>query len=146
MQVLTVKNLNPKEIKMSLKPFSPPLRHLKLNINIGRPVPDYPHPVTEHKGVSYITLNPGHSIDFTFNVQVSSNVVTNMKLILETPYEKITTKLKFHFEEGNLTLSPSTITIPRYDVEHRGEMVLKSTYHEIYSIKEIISSSGSLAF
>ena len=44
-----------------------------------------------------MTLKSGHSIDFTFNVQVSSNVVTNMKLILETPFEKINTKLKFHF-------------------------------------------------
>lgn len=84
-------------IKMSLKPYSPPVRNLKLNINIGRPVPDYPHPVTEEKGVNTITLRAGHCINFTFNVQASSNVVTNMKLILETPYEKISTKLKFHF-------------------------------------------------
>ena len=78
-QSITFKNLNPKPIVISFQPSSyPPLTDLNLNIAVSRPYPDYPNAVKNDNNSLQITLFSGHSINMTFQVTVTSNIVGDM--------------------------------------------------------------------
>lgn len=127
-QVLTIANLNPTNISLTIQPYSLPKGNIQLSISIGKPFPFYHGAIEQVGNTVLVHLRSGHAINITFQVKVNETTVGDMLLDISTPYEKIQPHLKFHFETGKLIFEHEIVKIPYSDRAYRGCLNLSSTY------------------
>ena len=94
--------MNPNAIKLTFQPYSPPIQDLILNVAVGKAFPSYNHNIETNGSRFSFSLRSGHAINITYQVLVKTNLVAECMIMIETPYEKMMPKLKFHFEEGDI--------------------------------------------
>jgi hypothetical protein len=96
-QTVTFKNHNPTNITLRLEPYSIPHKNINFSVTFDRPFPFYQGSMTQENAITKIELRSGHTINMTIQVRVTKTIVGDMVLMLNTPYEKITPKIRFHF-------------------------------------------------
>jgi hypothetical protein len=97
-QVLSIANLNPTNISLTMQPYSlPALRNINLSVLVGKPFPFYTGAIDQNGNAAVIHLRSGHLINITFQVNVNETAIGDMMLDISTPFEQIRPHLKFQF-------------------------------------------------